>query len=241
MKKILFFGLLGLMLQACNFNAEVSQDPATAAEQNLAYLLDGDYQAIYDQASVEMKNHISETVFLDIAKVQEKLSGKFTSAKLLQETSGKYQNSVTQVYEYELTNEEGLKFNHTAEYLRGHLLKHFIEEPEWRAEPAFAKALVDPIKKFVQEEDATAIHAQLEGKYPVNQILSLLQQINRNTEGVEHHYVYHWTDNDANNDMMVTFVYGYQGKGYLEYRFFIKDGYPLAGIFFNPDANTQIP
>lgn len=226
---------------ACTFNSELSQDPQTAAKNNLANLLEGNYTAIYQDASVEMKNQVEESLFLEVLKLQEKTAGKWNEAKLLNETSGSYNSNATNIYEYELSNEAGEKFKYSAEFLKGHLMRHFIEEPDFREEPAFVHTLVGPVAELVAAEDASAVHALLNGKYPVAQIQSLLQQINVNLKGLEHKYLNYWTDNDKNGDMMVAFVYAYERKGFLEYRFFIRDGYPLAGIFFNPDASAKFP
>ncbi len=233
--------MAALFLSACNFNTEVSQDPATAAEQNLDHLLAGDYEAIYADASTIMKNYVSEEVFLAIVEMQEQLNGELVEARLLEESTGRYQEQVTQKYEYEITNAKGEKINYSAEFLNGHLLKHFLEEPDWREEPELAHKLVSPVADLVAAENAQAVYQLLEGKYPEAQVQSLLQQINRNTAGANSRYLYHWTDNDENNQMMVAFVYAYQAKGTLEYRFYIKEDYPFAGLFFNPDSSIQLP
>lgn len=225
---------------SCTLNTEVSQDAQTGAENSLANLLEENYEALYEDASIELKNHVDEDIFLDVLKLQEKTSGKWAEAKLVNETTGTYNSNMTNIYEYELSNEAGEKFKYTAEFLKGHLLRHFIEEPDFRPEPAFVKELVGPVAALVTAEDATAIYGLLDGRYPVAQVQSLVQRIKQDVSNADSRYVYFWTDNDDNGDMMVAFVYAYEGKGYLEYRFFIKDEYPLAGIFFSPDSSAKL-
>ena len=235
-------GLLGIILvSACSFNTEVNRNNDAAIEADIQLLMDGDFKTLYKDVSVEMKSYVDEDIFLDILELQTKVSGKFVEANQSGKDMGKYKSETTTIYTYDLMNEEGDAFTYTAEYLRGHLLKQFIEEPDWREEPEFVKSISGPIRNLVAEKDFGKIFQLLEGKYPIDQVESLVMRIANSLENLPSRYLYHWTDNDSDNNMLVAFVYAYEGQGYLEYRFFIKEDYPLAGIFFNPDTSVKLP
>ena len=245
MKSIsIYLSLIGLslLIVSCSFNAETSQDSTTGVEANIALFIKGDYKAIYEDGSVEMKSYVSEEDFINISVLQEKMHGRMAKAELINETTGKYRTSVTNIYTYKMTSESGKAFTYKVELLRGHLLKGFLEEPDWSEESTFTKELVAPVAGLVKTKNAQEIYELLGEEFPLRDVENLINRVADDIEGVNSLYEYTWTDNDANGDMMVAFVYAYEGKGYLEYRFYIQDdNYPLAGIFFTPDTTTKLP
>jgi hypothetical protein len=234
--------MLFLLLWSCSFNTEISNDAQSATKKDIENLLDGKYDAIYENASIEMKNFVSKEIYLNMAILQENMYGKMVDAKVKNEKPGNYQSSATTIFEYELKNKNGEIFSLSTEYLNGHLLKSNINVSEWRKESDFIKNLVIPIKSSIFEQDSKKIFELLEKTYPLEQIESLLKTISETCKDIPSRYRTSWTNNDKTGKMMVAFVYAYEGKGELEYKFYIeKNNYPFAGIYFTPDQNIKLP
>lgn len=230
------------LLISCGVDTELAQNSSQASKDFIAAYLKGDYKSIYENASIEMKAHVPEDIYLNVVNLQEKVHGKMVNAELQHESTGKYNISATNVYHYTLKNEAGEEYVLTAEFLRGHLLKSNIEPPDWSIESDFVKGLVAPVAEVLQQRNYSEIHQMMDEQFPLEQIESVMQKIAETCDGVAHRYDSSWTDNDSKGKMMVAFVYAYEGKGYLEYRFYIEDdNYPLAGIFFNPDEDVKLP
>lgn len=242
MKNITLALIASLFFASCSLQTEKNKNPTESSDEFITNYLKGNYDAIYEDGSIEMKAHVPKELFLNIADLQEKIYGKMEDASLKNETSGKYNSSTTNVYHYTLKNGKGEVFNLTAEFLKGHLLKNHIDESPWGNESDFAKGLVTPVAALIMETNYQEIHELLDKKYPIDQVQSLIQTISETCNGSPSKYESSWTDSDENNKMMVAFVYGYEGKGYLEYRFYVEESdYPLAGIFFTPDTETKLP
>lgn len=242
MKHLVLIFSVFLLCISCNIETETSQDPSEASKEFIAKYIKGDYAAIYEDGSIEMKAYISKEVFLNTAKLQEKICGKIKESKLEKKSTENYQTKIVHTYDYLLSNEKGEKYNLTASFLNGHLLKNLIKEPKWKDESDIAKELVSPIIDLIKEKNYDKIYELLGKKYPLDQIKSLIQQISKECDGTANRYESSWMDNDKSGKMMVAFVYAYEGKGYLDYRFYIeKNKYPFAGIFFTPDSAVKLP
>jgi hypothetical protein len=229
-----------ILLSSCVF--ETSQDPYRASEQLVSNYLNSNYEVIYDNSSVEMKLSVTKKVFTNICKTQEKLHGKPEKIKLQSESTGKFKTSVTRIYNYIVTNENNETYDISATFLRGHLVKIDTYVSEWKKESDFIRNLVNPIKELVKDNDSEKIYNLLGKKYPLEQIKPMIHKINSTCSGVSNRYNSCWIDNDKEDKMMVVFVYAYEGKGLLDYRFHINNnGYTFAGIFFTPDPNIKLP
>lgn len=242
MKSLLPSLCCALLISACQFNTEVFRDSSEAVTADLDLLIAKNYQALYDDASIEMKSYVDEDIFLNILDLQDKVLGSLSSYELIDQGSGNYRSQQTDIYNYRLLSSSGESFTYNAEYLKGHLLKQFIEVEDYREEPAFVKNHTAEARQLVADNDYGKIFQLLEGKYPITDVQNLVEGLSEDLKDVDNRFLYHWTDNDANGNMLVAFVYAYAGKGYLEYRYFIDgDRYPLAGIFFSPDASVSLP
>ncbi len=231
-----------LILASCTVNTETSQDVTTAADAFISNFENENYDAIYEDASVSMKQYVSKDVFLNITNLQKKLYGKMGSATLKNESSGSYKSSGTNVYVYSLTDGNGETLTMTAEFLNGHLLKNHIDGPKWGKESDFIKGLVEPVANSVNGRDYQKVYELLDEKYPLDQVQSLIDQIMVECDSVPNKFESTWMDNDKSGKMMIAFVYGYEGKGFLDFRFFVEeDSYPFAGFYFTPDAEVRIP
>ena len=234
--------LLIALCSACTFNTETSQQSSPAAEATIASMLKEDHEAIYEDASIKMKSHVSKEDFINVANLHKNVYGKIVDAKLNDESGGTFESSGTVIYHYEVKNEQGETFNLKNEYLNGHLLKSFFEEPDWREEPAFIRELVTPVRQMVFSREGQKIFELFDQKFPLDQIQALANTIADTFEGGTPRYKYNWTDDDEHGKLMVGFVYAYEGKGTVDYRFYVEKGqYPLAGIYYTPDPNTKIP
>jgi len=239
MKNLLLL-LVPCLLFSCS--VETNQDPTEAAKTYVSQYLAGNYKAIYENASMEMKAYVSEEIFMDISRVQDKINGKMEKADLQAQSTGEYRLSQTDMFSYELTNAAGETFYMTIEFLNGHLLKSHITEKEWSPEPAFAKDLVSPIASMLANADHEAIYQRLDERYPLDQVENMTSKIKEEIAETPYKYQTSWIDNDQQGNMIVGFDYAYEGKGVLTYQYYLQaEAYPLAGIFFSPDANTQLP
>lgn len=244
MKKILYATGLALLSVACSVESQVDKDPAKAAEEFVANFKKGDYKAIYEDASTEMKFYVEEDVFIDVHKAQEKVFGKIT--KVSQQgtpSSSPYKTGYTTHYDYTVENERGEPFTLSVDFLKGHMIKTTFEElNEWLPESDFAKSLVDPVRAMIQANDTDKLFEAMGEAYPKAQIQSLVDRINKETDGVPSRYHSFYVNFTSDNEPFVNFGYAYEGRGYLDYRFSaIDQKYNLVGINFDPDTSVSLP
>lgn len=242
MKNRIFIFIFALLLASCSLEVETNQDASSSSEELIANVLKSDYETIYEDASMEMKYYVSKELFLNLFRLQEKINGKMLEAEFQNETSGEYNFSNTQIYQYQLKNENDESFTLTAEFINGDLLKFNIDKVEGANESDFVKSLVTPVANLLREQNSNEIYQLFDGKYPLDQVESVVEEIATHFDGVPSQYESYWTDSDESGRIMVAFVYAYEAKGYLEYRFYIEEEtYPLAGIFFTLDETTKLP
>ena len=250
MKAHPFLIALCFFLVSCSVETELRRDSPQTVQDCLAAYLKGDYEAVYENSSEEMKSLYSEDVCLNILRFQDKFLGKMVKAELREETSGEYvtsvtdtlETAVTNIYYYTLENESGEKYDMSVQFLQGHLLGLTILPPDWVNEPAFVRNLVEPVEQLIEARDYHEFYELLDEQYPLSQIESVTQYIAEHCEGVPHRYKNYWTSKDKDGKALVAFEYAYEGKGYLECRFFIEnDTYRLAGIHFTPKSGAKLP
>ncbi|WNJ17495.1 hypothetical protein [Pontibacter sp. G13] len=242
LKNTFLFLVLSTLLISCSVDTEQHENPKDAAKTFVEQYLKGDYEAVYENASVEMKSFVSQELFLTASKLQDKIYGKMTQAELEAELAGKYNISPTYIFRYKTTNEAGREFIMMSEFLNGHLLKNTVEEPDWRPESAFTQELVAPIAKLIDESKYEEIYTLLGEKYPLPQVEDAFEQIKEMRGDAQHQYCTTWTENDQKGGLLLEVSYGYAGKGYMRYQFEVGESeFPFAGAFFNPDSTVTFP